>query len=47
MIKTAQGGNLSRPEVAIHLKISPSKVDADLRAAFRLTLRFLHTKYQK
>ena len=37
-------GNLSRPEVAIHLEISPSKVDADLRAAFRMTLKFLYIK---
>ncbi|MFH1476411.1 MAG: hypothetical protein ABIH24_02810 [Verrucomicrobiota bacterium] len=31
---SAIGGNSSRPEVVIHLKISPPKVDADLRAAF-------------
>ncbi|MFH1477970.1 MAG: hypothetical protein ABIH24_10860 [Verrucomicrobiota bacterium] len=31
---SAVSGNSSRPEVAIHLKISPPKVDADLRAAF-------------
>ncbi|MFH1475957.1 MAG: hypothetical protein ABIH24_00480 [Verrucomicrobiota bacterium] len=52
---SAIGGNSSRPEVAIHLKISPSKVDADLRAAFPSELcpavaglanggKFLYTK---